>query len=251
VKNIIVTLVCKVLSPQRTQVTGMNAVRISLFLIVLPLFFCACGDRGSDPNSVQLDKMAICETDGICMKYLDVWLEEFMQRNSMSAEYFLQHVKVNKAWIQSWNDAETLIIGYTVSIEWANIDVRDNVDVLLKYNFEPLNIVRNKYLTPAQISALLDHPTNIGAITPVLSLEYLKFKNFKDAMEALKRAADTDSMRFDRLSYYVPGMIPRENGYPYLFGSGVVDYSANECMSGQLNLFTGEMNIYYEPCWVN
>jgi hypothetical protein len=232
--------------------TEMIAKRILLILLVFPVILSACGENGSDDrNSLQLDTKAICEAEEICSTYLDVWLEEFLHRNNMSAEYFRQHVKVNKAWINSWNSADTLIVDYTVSIAWASIAVRDHVDVLLKYNYDRLDISKDKFLTPAQISALLDGPTYTGAITPVISLEYLKFEDLNAAVEALQRAANTDAMHFNRLTYYVPGAIPHENGYPYLFAFGVLDDSANECIDGHINLSTGETDVYYTPCRID
>lgn len=79
-------------------------------------------------------------------------------------------------------------------------------------------------------------------------IEKLRFSSYQDAVAALNQAAHTDKINATRFAYYVPGNLPRINGDPYLLGDGVIDCSQNSCVSGNLNLSTGEVKVSRQPC---
>lgn len=75
----------------------------------------------------------------------------------------------------------------------------------------------------------------------------LKFDNAKDALAAF-RSQTAQSMGVQRISTYVPGKLPREDGDPYFIGRGVVDKQNNICIIGYMNLVSGAVESHRDVC---
>lgn len=82
-----------------------------------------------------------------------------------------------------------------------------------------------------------------------LSTKYrFKYKSFNDAVVALQNAVGTQLAFPDRIDFYVPGKVPREDGDPYFIFDSVIDITKNDCLTGYMNLVTGETKSWSDSC---
>lgn len=201
-----------------------------------------------------LDIEAICGSEEHCTDYLNIWLTEFLNRNNMSEDYFNNHIDVNEAYLSTYSNGELFHVEYTVFIDWAAIDNSDRFIVFISSSadaYQQYSIPRDAYLSESEISIVIDNNVFDSSITPIISLEELEYEDANDALQDLRNEADTCSLEFESLSYWVPGNIPREDGYPYLFGRGEIDQAANECIKGHINLATGDVDFNYTECIID
>ena len=130
---------------------------------------------------------------------------------------------------------------YTVRIAWAMIPEFDDFIVRLSSSesaYQHLPIPRDVYLTEAEVETVLDEGVFSSSVTRITPVETLAYCDQLEAVTALQEIANSDRIGFDRLSFYVPGRLPREDGHPYLFGRGQLDPFQNLCVEGRLNLVT-------------
>jgi hypothetical protein len=76
----------------------------------------------------------------------------------------------------------------------------------------------------------------------------LKYKNFEEAVDALRKITGTEKVFPDRIDFYVPGKIPREDGNPYFIFRSIIDGDKNDCLVGHMNLVSGEVESWYDVC---
>ena len=203
---------------------------------------------------VPLDVEAICDGEELCSFYLNIWKSEFLNRNNMAEEYFNNHIDVDEAYFSTYNDGENFHVEYTVFIGWAAIEYSDNFIVFIASSADAHSDYagpRDTYLPESEISIVLNTGIFNSSIASIISIEELAYTDANDALQDLRNKADTCSLEFDRLSYWIPGNIPREDGYPYLFGRGVIDQALNQCISGQINLYTMEADFGYRQCVID
>ena len=185
--------------------------------------------------------------------YRGLWKREFRARNGISEDYFDTHI--SSIWTSSicWNSGITFRVSYRITIDWAVIDRTDKIVVML-YSAEDayryLNFQRDVFLDERQISRVLDHHVFGSSVGPVEPLEGLPYDSCEEAIQAFHDSTGSAEILPTRIRYYVPGKIPREDGYPYFIGRGEIDYEANECIKGYFNLFTGESEAQLTTCWV-
>ena len=198
-----------------------------------------------------LDVEAICDGEELCSYYLNIWRSEFLNRNNMTEEYFKNHIDVNEAYFGTYIDGVNFHVEYTVFIDWAAIENSDNFIVFIASSDEAhsdYTVPRDTYLPESEISIVLDTGIFNSSIDPIISIEELAYEDANDALQYLRNEADTCSMEFYELAYWVPGNIPRVDGYPYLLGRGVIDQDSNQCIRGQINLSTMAVDFNYYPC---
>ncbi len=145
-------------------------------------------------------------------------------------------------------------IAFTVFIDWAAIENSDNFIVFIASSAEAHSDYtgpRDTYLPESEISVVLDTGIFNSSISPIISIDELAYEDANDALQDLRNVADTCSMEFYELSYWIPGSIPRMDGYPYLFGRGVIDQDSNQCIKGRVNLSTMEAEFHYNECVID
>ena len=145
------------------------------------------------------------------------------------------------------------LIWYKVKIDWAEIPAYDQFIAKLRpgETLYGLTLPKGVYLSEDEIEVLVNKNafnSSIGIIKPI---KKLKFSSKTQAIKTLQKIAKTDKIGFDRYTYYVPGKLPRTDGYPYLLGFGTIDYKKNECIRGYLNLVTGDGYAGKTACWYN
>lgn len=202
------------------------------------------------------------DRDALCRKanerrdiYLEIWRKQFLKRNKMDRTYFDSHVSVTKYDVGcQWNDGLAMEVNYRVTYGWAAIDHKDEF-VLLLYDqdaaYRHLPIKRNHLFNEEEVSYAIDQRVYFSSISPVKALDKLKFSSYEDALKVFRKKAGSEKLDNVRLSFSVPGNVPRENGYPFLLGRGLKDVKRNECVVGHMNLVTGETVMDEYPCRVN
>ena len=80
-----------------------------------------------------------------------------------------------------------------------------------------------------------------------LLINGIKYETFSLALESFKLKTDK-KMEVDRIDFYVPGKLPREDGDPYFIGRGTIDENKNDCIVGYMNLVTGVTESHHDVC---
>ena len=141
-------------------------------------------------------------------------------------------------------------MNYKVTIDRAVID--DNADFIVKLYpdaaYQHLNIPRDTFLNASEMQLILDNEIEGSCVGTVKSLTSLKYGSYNAAVNAFQDSVNSDVIVPERMAYYVPGKLPRRNGYPHFIGFGTIDRSRNECISGDFNLVTGESSANMTPC---
>jgi len=176
-----------------------------------------------------------------------------MARNGISEDYFNTHVETLWTGSVCWNSGITFRIHYRVTIDWAEIYRTDKIVVLLYESedaYRYLNIPRDVFLDAYQIGRVLDHNVFGSAVGPFEPIESLGYATCLEAAEAFQDSTGSAAIQPTSIAYYVPGKVPREDGYPYFVGKGVVDEDANECITGYFNLHSGASVTWLTACVV-
>ena len=220
-----------------TNVTSNPPDTIPVFAICLP------EEPTQNPRT--------CIPEDKTSHYSDLWKQEFMARNGISEDYFDEHI--SSIWTSSTctSSATSLYVHYRITIDWAAIDRADKLVIMLSSSvveYAYLNIPRDVYLDDYQVGRVLDHDVFDSSVGPVAPLDSLPYEDCMEAVEAFQDSVGSGDIVPVRFAYYVPGKIPREDGYPYFIGRGVVDLNSNECITGYFNLFTGEGEARPTPC---
>ena len=235
----------------------MNKSLIFVMLVgsTLGMSDSQCSSDPSPAKPAQNAESFCQEANGKRETYFAIWKNQFLKRNAMAREYFDEHVSVTKYEMQcQWQDGIILRVEYDVTYDWAVVSYYDQVIVMLydqgtAYRYLPIK--RNHFFTEEEVAFLLDNNVYGKSITPVKSLTVLGFSNYETALAAFQEGIGGYTPINVKLSFYVPGKIPRMDGDPYLIGFAVVDEAKNDCRSGYLNLVTGQVVANPAACWVN
>jgi len=209
------------------------------------LAVCSPEELTSNPRScIPEDKTAY---------YYDLWKSEFMARNGIDQDYFDTHIA--SIWTSSncWNSGISFRVTYRITIDWARIDRSDKFIVMLYESenaYRYLDIPRDVFLDAYQVGRVLDNRVFGSAVGPVEPLEQLAYETCVGAADAFQDSTGSAVILPTRIAYYVPGKIPREDGYPYFIGRGVIDADSNQCVVGYFNLITGASYSRPDACWV-
>lgn len=183
-------------------------------------------------------------------KYLRIWQNILINENSLSDEYFNDHIVIQDYSINKWNTGESLRVNYQLIIDWATIDVHDSILIKVSKDDTFSNLVTPEiYLEEADIKALIERETSKSTITQINQLKSLKYSNYNEAVESFKTSSGYNDILPDGISLRVPGKVPREDGNPYfVLLSGVINEKDNRCLKGHFNLVTGQGNFYEDVC---
>lgn len=201
-------------------------------------------------NAVALCREATDKRD----MYFGIWKKQFLERNGMEQSFFDKHVLVDKYDVEcQWASGLSLRVEYRVTYDWAVINQHDQIVIALysqEEAYRHLPIQRDQLLTEEEVSYMLDESV-FSSITPIKDLDKMKFSSYEDAAKAFKEKIGTEDLENVRLSFYVPGKVPRQDGHPYMIGWGVIDGNRNLCISGYMNLVTGESEAHETACVVS
>jgi len=182
------------------------------------------------------------DSDSLCFRYYKIWKDLVKDRNFLSEEYFQTHIFPTEAGTgpRGKSGDVDFVIWYKVKIDWAEMAC---------YNQFVIKIGEaGTYLTEKELVPILIKGAYGSSILKMIPLEKLKYSSQEEAVKALQEIANCDRLKFRAASLYVPGRIPRVDGYPYLLGWGEIDESENKCIVGYINLVTGEGQAHETVC---
>jgi hypothetical protein len=113
-----------------------------------------------------------------------------------------------------------------------------------------LSLPLNSLLTKDQINSavsIMAFSSRINTISPITEINY---SSLEDAEEAMNRASGTDKLCFYELYYEHPHMVNKPGGEPFLRGYGVINLEENRCITSQMNLRTGKVNVTLGACYI-
>ena len=200
-------------------------------------------------TSCTKSKLKQCD-DPNCETYLQVWEQLFKSRNAISDAYFDKHIKVTNTAISTWNSGESFRVSYNVAIDWAKIEIQDQFIIKINKDDErypTLKVRKGEYLNEEELNEVVEILAYNSAITKVAPLTKLKYSSKKKAVNALQKIAGSNKIKFEGLYFERP--LYNNDGSPYLKGSGTIDYDENKCISGSINLATGEGEANEDVCW--
>jgi hypothetical protein len=82
----------------------------------------------------------------------------------------------------------------------------------------------------------------------ISSINELRYHSFTEAMNAVIRGSGVDTLCTGELYYDPPHLDPAPSGQPYLRANGILNWNENKCITGLLNLYTGEVKTIFDQC---
>ena len=234
--------------------------RYAAFLCLIGI--SSCQHQSTQPATIAKDAPCACPfisdkptytinqtPDSLTQYYLAIWKREFIRHNGIDEARFDATIHYVSGALLSNQEGVSLRVDYTYQLNWLSVPANEQFRV--KYDPETtqsyaITVPRGVYLTESQI--LFRQPWD--DVQPIYVGTKLAFASCEDACQTLKRKTGFSVLQPNSVSFYVPGNIPRIPGDPYLFSAGTVDSTANRCVSGQINLVTGETQATQGPCWI-
>ncbi len=227
--------------------------RIAPSLLCIAFFVCSCSKYDDSyicdfDTSVQSWGSVI--EDSLSDHYFGIWKTLLKEMNNMSEEDYNEHITKTAISSDEWDAGITVVVNYIVNIDWIDIKCQDKFVIRMNSDYSPyqyLNIPRDVFFDQSQIEFNIAH--NADSEISMYNLDVrLKYDNCREVCRAAERASGYKEIRPDYVSFYVPGNVPRENGDPYMMMSGTIDESENRCLTGKINLVTGECDINETVC---
>ena len=189
-----------------------------------------------------------------CQKYYSIWKELFISRNNLTAGYFDEHIFPYLTETTSWNDGKSFRVEYIVRIDWAEARLADQfiiwIDPSTAGLYPSVPTPRSTYLSKDQINKLLDLFAFSSSLYKVEGIDHLKYSTREEAVKVLEAASGINNFDGWEVYFKSPGFMEYP-GHPFLRVSATIDKSKNECLSGNINLVTGETVIRNRPCAIN
>ncbi len=202
--------------------------------------------------SCEKGKTDFCDSEE-CDTYFKIWKDLFITRNQLSESYYNDHVFPYKTEIDSWNDGRSFRVDYKVKIDWAEANLGDQFIIWLDpstaglYPSKPTP--RNTNLSKAQINSLLDIFAFSSSIHKVAKIDQLMFESREEAISVLQVASGVENLGSGEVSYENPSF-NIDSGHPFLKVFATLNRNENKCLSGKLNLVTGDSEIREQPCMI-
>jgi hypothetical protein len=202
-------------------------------------------------DKLKLEEKNLCNTD-ICNQYYDVWKHILMTRSNMSEEYFDNHIFPYSSEIWTWRDGENFLVYYQVKIDWMLYTTSDHFIIKID-SPDPLPYLtapRGVYLTDSIVDQLITE-NQFGQIMHIIApVEHLMYSSQKKAISAMHDMAGNNKIKFSNYYYSTVEDLITPNGHPYMKGFGTIDESENKCISGQIDLVTGDCEINDCACYI-
>ncbi len=222
-----------------------------LYFLLISIFFVKIDTNNSAMTYQKGNKIM---DSSLTTYYLNFWKKDFLSRNKMSLNYFDTHISNIEASSYGRNRGISFQVNYTFTLDWAKIDLFDSFLVKLSASEQACTmaeIPRDKFLDTSQLQIYLKFCGWGSEIYFINAVNNLKFPDYESAVKAFQDSVHSNAILPDRISFYVPGKFPRNDGYPYFIGFGMINKRLNECITGYFNLVTGEFSSHTTPCVIN
>jgi hypothetical protein len=194
-------------------------------------------------------------TSDTCLNYFNVWKQLFLFRNNMTEDYFNAHIFPCSTSLGKWNDGISFGISYKVKIDWVETILYDSFPVFLNSStaglYPSISVPRTTLLTKDQINSLIDASAFSAQMFTVASVNTLKYNSRQNAFKALIKAAKTDTLCTGAILYKNANKTNSTNGHPYFQASGDINWDKNQCITGLIDLVTGETTITPGYCYIS
>lgn len=239
---------------------------LSIFTLLLSLLFLVSSckkDLHTPEDCVSTQSPCTfdthCESSGSVLtpaqtdEYYEIWKSILMENSSMTEAYFDAHITNFALSSNEWDGGISFRVNYIMHIDWVDIKCSDAFLVNMSSTYESyghLNIPRDVLLDEDQIKFNIANNVKSEVSTYNL-IEELRYSSCDEVYEAAISAAGyEDELSVNRVSYYVPGKLPREDGDPYYLLNGVICSSPNTCLKGYINLVSGETHVVEDHCYI-
>lgn len=186
-----------------------------------------------------------------CNTYFKIWKDLIISRNQLSESYFDDHIFPYKTEIDSWNDGKSFRVEYKIKIDWAEANLSDQFIIWLDpsttglYPSKPTP--RSTNLSESQINSLLDIFAFSSSIHKVAKITHLLYDSREEAISALQIATGVNNLGSGEVSYENPSF-NIDLGHPILKVFATINRNENKCLSGKIDLVTGETVVREQPC---
>jgi hypothetical protein len=238
---------------------------ISIYFLILLIYACSkTDDRQKEllkcdcsaylaPSEPVTCSGTLCQSD-TCQTYFSIWKELLLSRNQMSQDYFNSHITPCNTSIDKWNDGITFRISYKVKIEWAEVLLGDQFIIWLSPStsglYPSLDLPRDTLLTKDQINSAFSLMAFNSGMNIIASINELKYHSRAEAMNAVIRGSGVDAFCTSELYYNPPHMVLADSGQPYIRAYGILNWNENECITSQMNLYTGDVKVIFNQCMI-
>ena len=200
-----------------------------------------------EPELKQFDDVLTPQQDSL---YFEIWKNEFKTAHGLDEAGFNEKVVDYRISSNNWNIGISFRVDYVVQFEWLQIRTEDQFFVWIHSSetaWPQHNLPRDTWFDANWVHYVLENEIHDPGITPINFQSSLKYTDCEDAVLAWRRKSGYN-MEAHRVTFYVPGMVPRENGDPHLGGAAIIDEDDNRCAYGDFNLITGKETSHEDAC---
>jgi|WetSurSiteA1Bulk_404760.scaffolds.fasta_scaffold40401_2 hypothetical protein len=237
--------------------------RISFVSLLLLLIFSCSKTTEENQEIIKVDTShcpiydalvcsgILCQSD-TCQTYFPIWKNQFLIRNQMSQNYFNSRITPCSSKIVNWVDGISIEISYKVKTDWAEAVLTDRFAIWLSKTtiglYPSIDVPRNTLLNEDQISSLITSFAFSSSINSVATIGHLKYSSLQEAMKALIVASKVDTLCTGNVFFQSPNLSAPPIGDPFIEASGTLNWEENKCITCQMNLVTGEADVFYNNC---
>lgn len=197
--------------------------------------------------------------DSLKSYYFNAWKSILKQKSNMSDVYFDKHVQNIVISPSSWDAGISYRVDYFMCYDWLKVRCFDEFLIMLDSNYQIARspnwighgMPRNQFLSKSVIQNNLNKDI-LSEISTYQLIETLPYRSLNSLCAAIRRDMSLTTFNIDRISYFVPGKLPREDGYLYAIIEGPISGSTLEnCkwLSGYYNLSDGTKHqVRIEDC---
>lgn len=193
---------------------------------------------------IDVGDKKIC-TENTCLKYLAIWTDLLKEKNSLAQDFIDAHIQIQRTSIRNWKKGISFRVCYTIQFDWAIAYQCDKFIIHIdpsNSQYPAIPLPRNVDLTKAQIKLAVDNGAFSSAISTISNTSDIQYATFEDTMNDLVEYAGVNTLCFNKIS------LDKHDGSLVFEAHAAYIDEDNSCISGTLNLKTGEKKVQDTPC---
>lgn len=195
---------------------------------------------------------SICQSD-TCNTYLGIWKELFLAKNQMTREYFDNHITLcNTATYKYTELGISFEFAYKITIDWFETKLEEDFLIWLASSYTQqypaLSLPSNSLLSRDQINSQINNSFFSSGIHTISPINQLIYPTKQRAMKAMAQAAGVNNMCPITINLLYPDLTNLPAGHPFLEASGVVNWDEDKCVTGKMDLVTGDVEVDNYGC---
>jgi Ataxin-1 and HBP1 module (AXH). len=240
---------------------GQMKKTFSISLLFLIIFSCSkpddhltsdCSHFSQSSTPIVCDG-SICQSD-TCQTYFGIWKEIFLAKNQMNQEYFDNHITLcNTGTFKNTQQGISFYLSFKIIIEWFEVKLEEeNFLILLSpaytQQYPELGLPNNILLSKDQINGQINNTFFSSPIPTITPVNHLIYPTKQEAAKALAVAAGVNSICPVTINLKYPDGTNMPAGHPFLEARGVVNWDEDKCVTGEMDLVTGDIVIDNYGC---